>query len=502
MFVLSRQEMREIDQYTIHTEGIPGKTLMETAGLGCAKYIQNRLSQDAKLFIFCGTGNNGGDGFVIARYLHQWGHHPRVFVLGDVAASTPETRGNYRQCKELGIPLERVDSLDAWFGLDAASITPDVVVDAIFGNGFSGVVRGWRGDMIEVINDLGGLIFSVDIPSGVDADTGEAVCAIHADVTLTMAAPKYGHLLGEGRAKTGKLEIIDIGVPPRVYRALPPRGMHSTTDSIRFPQRSSLAHKGDFGRIGIIAGSPGFSGAAVLASRAALRAGGGLITLFHPAGMDTIFEIKLTEVMTCAIPFAAENRYDIAAIEEKLNTMDVLLFGPGVGVSEQSLQMLEYLLASWHKPLIIDADGLNLLSTHSNLLGQLAGKSILLTPHLGEFARLATCSLMAVREQTIARLTAFTRAHGVAVLLKSATTILAAGEELWFDTTGNDALATGGSGDVLSGIITSFVGQKLSVQEAAVAASWLLGTTAEKLCNTRGSASVIPSDIIEALFCV
>jgi NAD(P)H-hydrate epimerase len=317
-----------------------------------------------------------------------------------------------------------------------------------------------------------------------------------------MAAPKYGHFLGEGRAKTGHLEIIDIGVPPKVYRALAPRGMQTTADIVRFPQRSPLAHKGDFGRIGIIAGSPGFSGAAVLASRAALRAGGGLITLFHPAGMDTIFEIKLTEVMTCAIPFAAENRYDIAAIEEKLSTMDVLLFGPGVGTSPHSLQMLEYLMASWHKPLIIDADGLNLLSAHPHLLGQLACKPILLTPHLGEFARLATCSIMAVREQTIARLTAFTRAHGVAVLLKSATTILAAGEALWFDTTGNDALATGGSGDVLAGIIASFVGQKLSVQDAAVAASWLLGTTAEKLCNTRGSASVIPSDIIEALFCL
>jgi NAD(P)H-hydrate epimerase len=498
MYVLTRNEMREIDHYTISSQGIPGIQLMETAGRGCAEYIQPLLPDGGAVALFCGTGNNGGDGLVIAHYLRQWGFAPTIFLLGSPDAMSPESSENLKRCKDLSIPLHELHSMDDWY---TAHCDTDfcAVVDAIFGNGFAGVVRGWRGEIIQLINDMALPVYAIDIPSGVDADTGQAVIAIQADVTLTMAAPKYGHFLSDGRAKTGLLHIIDIGVPPRVYRALPPRGMLITDDTVRYPQRSPLGHKGDFGRIGIIAGSPGYSGAAVLASRAALRAGGGLITLFHPAGMEHIFEVQLTEVMTCAIPLQNDS-FDLDAISPKLETMDVLLLGPGLSQSEAAEKLVEWIVHHWNKPLVIDADGLNILSRRHDLLEELDGRQVLLTPHVGEFARLMQNTVHEIEQNILAALEQFTSTWHLPVLLKSATTILAADGGYTLDISGNDGLATGGSGDVLAGIITSFIGQRSSIPEAAVAASYLLGTTAEKLAIRRAPASIIPSDIIENLF--
>ncbi len=501
MIILSREEMYFIDKYTIEKIGIPGKTLMENAGKGCSESIREKfLKPSSKIAFFCGNGNNGGDGFVIAHYLKKWGYFPTIFLVGNLDKMSPETSENYHSCLELNIETHQFSDFEQWKSFDILLSYFDLLVDAIFGVGFKGTVRGWIADLIKDINNSCVKTIAIDIASGIDADTGQGEIAIKADHTYTMAAYKYGHFLEKGRLNSGFVEIIDIGVPAEVYNKFPPKAKLITTKNVKYPKRSPFSHKGNYGRIGIIAGSLGFSGAAIMASRAALRAGAGLITLFHPKGMELIFETQLLEVMTYPIP---EDENGIILFDEfwqKLSTMDVLLLGPGIGTSETTTEFLKIILNRWEKPAVIDADGLNILASSGRILNIISGKPIILTPHIGEFARLANKKISVILEHPLKELEGFTKQHQTNVLLKSATSIFSDGSNLIFDISGNDGLATGGSGDVLAGIMVSFLGQKLALKDAAVSASFLLGKTAEKLSKIRKTASVIPSDIIEDIF--
>jgi NAD(P)H-hydrate epimerase len=494
MYILSREEMYSLDKYTIEKIGIPGKELMENAGKGCSEFIhQELLKPQSKVAIFCGSGNNGGDGFVIARYLKKWGYKICVFLLGSPDKMSPETFENYESCRDLEIEIIQINNAK----IELSEF--DLIVDAMFGVGLQGTVKGWRANLIEKINNSGKTVIAIDIASGVDANTGQAEIAVNADHTLTMANFKYGHFLEKGREKSGKVKVIDIGIPDELYEKFPPKVKLVTDKNVKYPQRSPLSHKGDYGRVGIIAGSPGFSGAAIMASKAALRSGAGLITLFHPEGMENIFETQLLEVMTYTIP-------DVSKVEgftefiKKLNSMDVLLIGPGIGTSTKTTKLLKTILQKWDKPLVIDADGLNILSENEDILKLISGKPVILTPHIGEFARLAKKNISEIIADPLEELNNFIKKYKCKILLKSATTIFADGESFVFDISGNDGLATGGSGDVLAGIIVSFLGQKLPLKDAAISASFLMGKTAEKLAKVRKPASIIPSDIIENIF--
>jgi len=500
MFVLSREEMYTIDKFTIEKVGIPGQELMENAGKGCGEFINDLITAESKIALFCGSGNNGGDGFVIARYLQNWQHSPEIFLMGSMDKMSTETLSNYHKCEELCIPIykieEKPDDLSEF----------DLIVDAIFGVGLKGEVKDWRADVINKINSSEKIIVAIDIASGIDANTGQTEIAVEADFTLTMAAMKYGQLLGKGREKSGEVLVIDIGVPDDVFLKFPLKSKLATCDNVVFPYRSRFSHKGDYGRIGIIAGSPGFTGAAILASKAALRAGAGMITLFHPLGLETIFENQLLEIMTYTLPLVLDEKsslFDAEVTEEfiiKLNSMDVLLIGPGIGKSEEMADLIKQITFSWNKPIILDADALNIIAENKNILENISGKQVILTPHIGEFARLCDVTVKEIQQDPLKYLRDFTAKYKCNILLKSATSIYSDEAGFIFDTTGNDGLSTGGSGDVLAGIITSFVGQQLSLKDAAVSASYLMGETAEKLAEIRKPASIIPSDIIENIF--
>ncbi len=505
MFILSREEMYALDKYTIEKKGIPGKELMESAGKGCSEFIhQELLKPHSKVAIFCGSGNNGGDGFVIARYLKNWGYKISIFLLGNPDKMSPETLENYESCRDLKIDITQINNAE----IELSEF--DLIADAIFGVGLQGTIKGWSADLIEKINTSGKTVVAIDIASGVDANTGQAEVAINADHTLTMAAYKYGHFLGKGREKSGEVKVIDIGIPEELYEKFPPRAKLITDDNVKYPERSPLSHKGDYGKIGIIAGSPCFSGAAIMASKAALRSGAGLITLFHPAGMELIFETQLLEVMTYTIPkfpFSLSRRSetktergDKEGFFKKLNSMDVLLVGPGIGTSKKTTELIKKILEMWEKPLVLDADGLNILSENEDILKLIMSKPVILTPHIGEFARLAKKAVSEILADPLGELENFIKKYKCNILLKSATTIFADSESFVFDISGNDGLATGGSGDVLAGIIVSFLGQKFLLKDAAISASYLMGRTAEKLAETRKPASIIPSDIIEEIF--
>jgi NAD(P)H-hydrate epimerase len=504
MNVLSRKEMYFFDKYTMEEVGISSKTLMETAGKGCSEFIRNNLLlPQSEVLICCGSGNNGGDGLVIARYLKEWGYLPQIVLLGKAEKMSPETSENFKKCQALKIKIDKVNSATEWQKLQIKTDDFDYFIDAIFGIGFRGRIKGWRRQVIEDLNKMEALKVAIDIASGIDADTGNAELALRVDYTLTMAALKYGHLLMPGREISGELKVIDIGIPSQLYEKFPPVASLVTEDSVQYPFRSRFYHKGYYGKVGIIAGSSGLSGAAVMASRAALRSGSGLITLFHPAGMQQIFETQLLEVMTYEMPAwqtDLEATPGFKEFQEKIFEMDVLLIGPGLGIATTTKKMLQYVLKNWPKPVVIDADGLNNLATDMQLLKMARSNQILLTPHIGEFCRLTGLDKNELNQDIIGALDDFIGKYKVKVLLKSCTTIFANSDHKIFDISGNDALATGGSGDVLAGIITSFLGQKLPVPQAASSASYLLGKTAEDLSGSRASASVIPSDIIENIF--
>jgi NAD(P)H-hydrate epimerase len=503
MFVLSREEMYAIDKYTIENIGIPGQELMENAGKECSKFINDLILPESKIAIFCGSGNNGGDGFVVARYLHNWKHLSKIFLMGSTDKMSPETLINFNRCKELGISINKIekepDDLNDF----------DLIIDAIFGVGLKGEIKGWQANVINKINESEKTIVAIDIASGIDANTGQAKNAIKAYFTLTMAAMKYGQLLGEGRKKSSEILVIDIGIPGDVFLQFPLKGKLATYDNVVFPYRSRFSHKGNYGKVGIIAGSPGFTGAAILASKAALRAGAGMITLFHLQGLETIFENQLLEIMTYIIPklpFGKGEKSNLLESEglseffNKLNSMDVLLIGPGIGISKEMYDLLDQITVFWNKPLILDADALNIIADNKNILENISGKQVILTPHIGEFARLCDVTTEDILLDPLRYLQNFVAKYKCNVLLKSATSIYCGKTGFIFDTTGNDGLSTGGSGDVLAGIITSFAGQQLSLKNAAVSASFLMGETAEKLAEIRKPASIIPSDIIENIF--
>ncbi|MDY6915469.1 MAG: NAD(P)H-hydrate dehydratase [Candidatus Cloacimonadota bacterium] len=503
MYVLSRNEMYFYDKFTMEKIEIPSEVLMENAGRGCSEYLRkNLLLPEANVIIFCGSGNNGGDGFVIARYLKEWGFYPNLVLLGKKEKMSVETLENFRKCKEMHININQINSEQDWKESSVKLSEFEYVIDSIFGIGFRGKIEGWRREIIKNINNAEAIKIAIDIASGIDADTGSAELAVEADYTLAMAAPKYGHYLLPGRIKTGQLQIIDIGIPNTLYKEYPPKAKLMTENNVHYPLRNKFYHKGHYGKVGIIAGSPGFSGAAVMAAKAALRAGSGLVTLFHPNGMEQIFETQLLEVMTYALPkwnkdFKSSDGFE--EFKQKLFSMDVLLVGPGLGVNPATENLVKFILKNWEKPLIIDADGLNIISKQIELL-KTKNNKILLTPHIGEFCRLTNLQKVEIQNNIMQALDDFQKKYNVKILLKSCTTIYSDRNQKIFNTSGNDALATGGSGDVLAGIVSSFIGQKLTLAQAAGAASYLLGKTAEKISQTRYKASIIPSDIIENLF--
>ena len=499
MYILSREEMYFLDKYTIEKIGIPGKELMEKAGKGCSEFLHDEiLKPESKIAVFCGSGNNGGDGFVIARYLKNWKYYPKVFLLGSTDKMSPETLENYKSCEELQVEIKSIEDTEDLNDLSEF----DLIVDAIFGVGLQGTIRGWRADIIDKINKSSKSVVAIDIASGVDANTGQAEVAVNADYTLTMAAYKDGHFIEKGREKSGIVKVIDIGIPDEVYEKFPPKAKLITHKNVKYPKRFPLSHKGHYGRVGIIASSPGFSGAAIMACRAALRSGAGLITLFHPEEMSLIFETQLLEVMTYSIPdsLLKSGTEGFNDFFKKLSSMDALLIGPGMGTTPKAKELINYVLQNWEKPAILDADALNLLSENKDILKLIINKPFILTPHIGEFSRLSRKSISEILADPLKALEEFTQKYKCCVLLKSATTIFADEKEFIFDISGNDGLSTGGSGDVLAGIIVSFLGQKLSLKDAAISASFLMGKTAEKLAQTRKPASIIPSDIIDEIF--
>lgn len=508
MKVVTSQEMREIDRITIEDYGIPGMVLMERAGLAVALKVKE-LYPDKKVVVLCGGGNNGGDGLVAARNLHNWGFKVNVLVFAKKNALSPDCNTQYQIAKKIGIPMEfRKD-------LNGRDIHGAVVVDSIFGTGISRPVKGSLAGVFAFINDSEVPVVAVDIPSGISSDTGEILGeAIRADCTVTFGLAKRGHFLYPGAEYAGRLFVEDIGFPAKLLASekinveLIDRKMVSGL----IPPRPGYSHKGDYGHVLVIAGSKGKTGAALMAAKASLRSGSGLVTLAVPESLMDVFQGRVTEEMTLPLPDGGSGMISSKAIDVILNfaaqKIDVIAIGPGIGVSNDTEKVVTELIRKSTIPLVIDADGINsmALSIERRALSEILRKAkspIILTPHPGEMARLLKQSAVSSRQSAKDRINtaiSFSKETGTYVVLKGVPTIVAEPEgRAFINTTGNPGMATAGSGDVLTGVIASLLGQGLNPAGASLLGVYLHGMAGDMAAKGKGEHALIATDIIDSL---
>ena len=504
MKIVTAQQMRELDQRAIQERGIPSLTLMENAGRGVAEAAA-RLTAHCParpILILCGRGNNGGDGFVAARYLKQLGRSTQVLLASPRDDVTGDAQANLRRLEEAGIAvIEIADAEPVVRGCHKSSL----VVDALLGTGLSGKVRGLPGMLIEALNECCPRVLAVDIPSGLDADTGEPLgLAVRAEETATMGLPKIGLYLYPGMDHAGRVSVVDIGLPPDLINESPAVADLVEPEWVRMllPRRKRSAHKGSFGKVLAIAGSAGFTGAACLCAQGALRVGAGLVTVGCPASVNDILEVKLTEAMTFPLPETYSRTLDtrsLALILELAEAASVVAIGPGLSREPETAVLVRRLVARVERPMVIDADAVNALADAAVILEGDHAPAVL-TPHPGEMARLMQVSTEKVQARRAHFAEAAAKRFRATLLLKGACTIIAEkGRPLTVNPTGNPGMASGGTGDVLTGMVAGLIAQGLLPFEAAAAATYLHGLAGDIAAARVGEASMVASDLLDAL---
>lgn len=505
MKLVTSAQMRAIDHETIHTVGIPGPELMENAGRGiAAEILSDHISEpeDTHVVVFCGKGNNGGDGFVVARYLHESDVQVSVLFIGPVGKLSEDAKLNYDRAMKVGVEVQELTDIEEL----PEVLECDIVVDAIFGTGFEGAPRGLAGQLIEYINRQEVEVISVDLPAGLHADTGEHEGAvIEANYTYTLALPKYGLYLTPGRELSGVTETVPIGIPAEVVEAaqFPDELISPEMVIDMLPVRKPDSHKGDFGKLLLVAGSTGLTGAACMAGQAAVRCGSGLIKIACPHTVLPVIASKLTEVMTYPLPDVAKKgalaTRSLGEIRALLKEHDALVLGPGIGRHRETFELVRRLVAKLDKPTIIDADGLNALAEHLDIIRECSAP-LVLTPHPGEFKRLTGLEVPDDFRERCALARDVATDLGVVLVLKGSPTVIGEpGGLTYVNQTGNEGMATGGSGDVLSGMIGSFLGQGMTPIEAAIAAVFIHGMTGDLAAEGYTSRAMIPTDMISFL---
>jgi len=499
------EEMRRLDHKTIFECGIPGVVLMENAGRGAAVLTRQYFGDLAgrKIVVLCGRGNNGGDGLVMARIFHGWLAEVKVVLLAERGAVQGDARINLDIALNMGLEIVEVREEAHLEGFDLGEA--DLIIDAILGTGLNTEVRGLYRRVIELVNQAAGPVVAVDVPSGLDADTGRILgAAIKADLTVTFGLPKVGLLLAPGENLAGRLEVVDIGIPPHVLAEADPGKELLLEDTLvgLLRPRAGDGHKGHYGHALIVACSPGKTGAGAMTGLAAARTGAGLVTLAVPAGLNPILEEKVTEVMTEPLPegepgFLASQSLD--RILELARGKSVLALGPGLGTRPESAELVRSLVQTVELPLVIDADGLNALAGQTEILKKAKGE-VVLTPHPGEMARLIGRSPAQVQADRLGAAGDFARSHGVIVVLKGHRTVVAAPDgRLFLNTTGGPHMASGGMGDILTGMIAGLISQGIAPLDAAGLAVLVHGLAADQTAEEKGPVGLLASDLLERL---
>jgi NAD(P)H-hydrate epimerase len=497
MKIVTSKEMREIDRRTIEGFGVSGLALMERAGLAVAKRV--REVSGHKVIVLAGSGNNGGDGLVVARNLHNDGYNVKVLLAGKKERLSPDCLSQYRTAVKMGVPVE-FRALPRPSDLHSAT-----VVDALFGTGLDRDLDGDVAKAVSVVNASRVQVVSVDIPSGVSADTGRIMgAAIKASCTVTFGIPKRGQVLYPGAAYTGKLYVEDIGFPRVLTESsdlkcnLVDRGDAAPL----LPERRRYSHKGDYGHVFIVAGSRGKTGAALMAARACMRAGAGLVTIGVPESLTASFEASVIEEMLLPLPDTGEGALSYKALDRVLDFLDkkadVLAIGPGLGTAQETGKLVTGIIGACTSPMLVDADGINAID--SIAVFKRVKAPVIITPHPGEFSRLSGRSAAAIEKDRIEASMAFSRKTGAYIVLKGVPTVTAEPEgRVFINSTGNPGMAKAGAGDVLTGVISSMLAQGLGPLEASVLGVYLHGLAGDISADGAGLHSVIASDLIGCL---
>ncbi|MBT7619066.1 MAG: NAD(P)H-hydrate dehydratase [Calditrichaeota bacterium] len=502
--VATSKQMRECDRITIEEIGIPGLVLMENASRAVAIQAMEIFGGSATgkhVVVYCGKGNNGGDGFAVARYLKNAGAVVDVFLLGEIA----DLKGDaLRNCQFFQKISGKVIELSLNSDLPNLSNDVDLIIDALLGTGFQGEVRDLFALVIAGMNNISAPVIAVDMPSGVDADSGLAAAhAVQANATVTFGLMKRGLLLSPGRELAGEVIAADIGIPPEVIEKqdIKVNLVEKRDVCTNIPNRHPAAHKGDAGHVYILAGSPGMTGAAVLSAKSAMRTGAGLVAVGIPKDLNPIIEMKLDEAMSQPLPQTSSGNLAKSALPEilpRLDWADCIVIGPGLGTDSETGELLAELLKVTNKPLIIDADGLNLLAANPALLDELPVGTVL-TPHPGEFKRLTGNSLDSTTDK-FDLVSSCALKWGATVVLKGSPTITGLPDgRFYINPTGNPGMATGGSGDVLTGIIAGLVAQGLDTEVAAWTGVYIHGAAGDRAATIWGIHSMLAGDIQKCL---
>jgi hydroxyethylthiazole kinase-like uncharacterized protein yjeF len=503
MKICSGEEMRLIDEATINKVGIPGIILMENAVFAVVNEIRKDIKPtvNTRVTVFCGQGNNGGDGFGIARHLSNMALNVTVVFIGNYNNLRNDAKINYEMLQNLRIPIKTINP-DSAIDDEIAYLIQrsDIVVDAIFGTGLSKKIEGLFKDLIDLINFYGKYIISVDIPSGIDSKTGAILGnAVKADKTVTLALPKSGLYLYPGTDYVGELIIADIGIPRRIIEEADLKMNVLTDEEVKslIPIRFTRSNKGTYGRVQVIAGSKGMTGAAALTCLGAYKVGTGVVSLGVPASINNILEGKLTEVITIPLPddegrLCRESFYTIKPYLEKAM---VIAIGPGLGQNSEIVELMDLIIKNSKVPVLIDADGINAIARNIEMLKNVK-VPLVLTPHPGEMGRLIGKTTEEILEKPVEIVRDFCHEWNVILVLKDAKTIIGhPNGEIYINTTGNSGMSVAGSGDVLTGIISGLIAQNMDPYKAAVLGVFLHGKAGDLAAKELGYHGMLAGDI-------
>lgn len=490
--------MKNVDNYTINTVGMPSMVLMERAALAVAKYIKKSCKNDKKVLCICGMGNNGADGVAVARILTQWGYFAEVMLVGDRNKATAELNEQLDIAKKSGVK----NSSRAQF------FEYDILVDAIFGIGLSREVVEPYAGIIADINDAGKKVIAVDIPSGLCSTTGKVLgIAVKADTTITFGAYKNGHLLGQGPEYSGKVYVKDAGFPDKAFTAAKAKGLVLEKKDLELiPARKELGNKGTFGKVLIIAGSRNISGAACLSAEGAYRTGCGLVKVITHEDTATVLKKNVVEALVATYNDSTSDTELLDMLRTSLDWCDAVVIGPGLGIDRTAQLLVEATFDNARVPVIADADALNIIADNPIIIKKAAVQQLIVTPHMGEMARLTGKKVIELKNDAVAAATAFAKKYKCVCIMKDARTVVANFDGSYYiNMSGNFGMAKGGSGDVLTGVIAGMLmadrasGNTMGLARSSALAVYVHGLSGDAAAKKKGKYGMVATDMIKCI---
>ncbi len=503
--IVNSAQMKAVDNYTIEKIGIPAIVLMERAALSVVDMVKKHGNRQDRILAVCGTGNNGADGIAAARILKLEGYPADILLAGDEDKASQLAKQQLTIVRNLGISIYNNIAIDEY----------TIIIDAMFGVGLNRDVAGIYKDIIEEINAGEHIVFAVDIPSGLSADTAKPMgIAIRADYTITFGLNKIGMVLYPGCEYAGAVTVADIGFPQNAADSVnSPYFIYDTTDLEKLPKRKNYSNKGTYGKVLIIAGSVNMSGACYFSAKAAYRMGTGLVKVMTAAENRTIIQSQIPEALIYTYDSNSFDENGINNIVNEIRWARVIVIGPGIGVNETAGQLLALVLKYAGVPVIIDADAINLLALRLSKrenkidgdigrIGAIASilpQQTILTPHLKELSGLLDMPMEKITDSLIETADYCTFKNNLIFVLKDARTVVAYDDKRYINVSGNNGMATGGTGDVLTGVIAGLIAQGLNTAQAAKLGVYIHGLAGDKACEAKGNYSLMADDVIDAL---